>query len=643
MKKVKLILLVFKIIIAIPSLASNNLYLAFPFSDHGVLQQEKPIPIWGKALPNATVVAEIGDNRGYGRADSSGKWLLYLPACSAGGPYELIVKSNNEQIKRKDIYIGEVWLASGQSNMAWKMQNGVGPNTDQDISDANYPQIRFLNVPNETHSIPIEKLAPVDWEVCTPEHVKSFSAIAYYFARELYQHHNVPIGIISASWGATDIEAWMSADVLRTHNAYTKWVEGFDTDSLKWQNYVCQSQKNDRIRDSIATHANRGIRKKVFSPNYKDDDWLTVDTPVNTNKMKLNNYWGVTWLRTDFEVPANLSKQSLLLDGSINVQNIELWLNGTKLTPLPSKKFEFPARLLKRKNQLTARVVIHWGSAWLGTDEQPLILTTQNGMQSFRLDNPWKFNATLEPELPGWQNYYNTHTVIYNAMIHPLMPYSMRGIFWYQGENNVGKAKQYQSLLPKLIESWRIGFKQGNLPFITIQLANYMKRASEPLESKWAELREAQAMSLRYPNTGLVTTIDIGETNDIHPRNKLDVGRRLYQQAQSLVYDASIIGRGPTFRKMEIEGDKIRIYFDNVSGGLKTKDGDQPKSFAIAGSDQQFYWTDTAYIEGETIVVYSDKVPNPVSLRYGWADNPEVNLYNSDDLPAVPFRTDNWN
>ena len=228
-------------------------------------------------------------------------------------------------------------------------------------------------------------------------------------------------------------------------------------------------------------------------------------------------------------------------------------------------------------------------------------------------------------------------------MIHPLMPYSMRGIFWYQGENNVGKAKQYQSLLPKLIESWRIGFKQGNLPFITIQLANYMKRASEPLESKWAELREAQAMSLRYPNTGLVTTIDIGETNDIHPRNKLDVGRRLYQQAQSLVYDASIIGRGPTFRKMEIEGDKIRIYFDNVSGGLKTKDGDQPKSFAIAGSDQQFYWTDTAYIEGETIVVYSDKVPNPISLRYGWADNPEVNLYNSDDLPAVPFRTDNWN
>lgn len=643
MKKVKLILLVFSSIMTISGMASNNLYLAFPFSDHGVLQREKPIPIWGKAVPNATIVAEIGDNRGYGRADSTGKWLLYLPACTAGGPYELIVKSDNEQIKRRDIYIGEVWLASGQSNMAWKMQNGVGLNTKQDISGADYPLIRFLNVPNETHCTPIEKLVPVNWEICTPEHVKGFSAIAYYFARELYQRHNVPVGIISASWGATNIEAWMSADVLRTHNTYAKWVEEFDTDSLRWQNYVYQSKKNDHIRDSIATQATQGICKKVFSPGYNDDNWPTVNIPVNTNKMKLNNYWGITWLRTNFEVPVHLSKQSLLLDGNINVQNIQLWLNGTKLTPLPNKKFEFPARLLKYKNQLTARVVIHWGSAWLGTDEQPLILTTQNGIQSFRLNNPWKFNATLEPELPGWQNYYNTHTVIYNAMIYPIMPYGMRGIFWYQGENNAGQGKQYQTLLPNLIESWRIGFRQGNLPFITIQLANYMKRVSEPSESKWAELREAQVMSLRYPNTGLVTTIDIGEADDIHPRNKLDVGLRLYRQAQALVYDNSIVGRGPTFRTMKIEGDKIRIYFDNVSGGLKTKDESQPKSFAIAGSDQKFYWADTAYIEGETIVLHSDKVNDPVSVRYGWADNPEVNLYNSDNLPAVPFRTDNQN
>lgn len=621
-------------------LFSQSLCLAFPFADHAVLQRGKPIPIWGKALPGSQVVLTLGDCEIRGHADAQGRWLAYFPSFVAGGPYSLSVTSGDEQLERKDMYVGDVWLASGQSNMAWMLKNGVGANTEKEIAGADFPLIRFLNVPHETHSTPTERFEPIEWQLCNPQNAVHFSAVAYFFARELHCDKNIPVGIISASWGATNIEAWMSAGCLRTHPMYKEWVDNFDTDSLRWQNFVDDSRENDRMRDVIAQTADRGLRAKVYRPSYDDRAWPVAEAPVNTERMLLKDFWGVAWLRTSFSLPQRLTDETLVLGGDINVQGLELWLNGKKLAlPSDRHRFIFPKYLLHQNNQLTARAVIHWNSAWLGTTEQPLTLTTLDGKSSFTLNSPWRFSTKLEPELPGWQNYYNTNTVLYNGIIHPLFPYGLCGILWYQGENNAGQARIYRTLLPMLINDWRIGFRQGELPFITVQLANYMKRTIEPSESKWAELREAQALSLRCPNTGLVTAIDIGETNDIHPRNKLDVGRRLYAQARSLVYGESVAGRGPSFRSMKIADGKIYLTFDNP---LRVKGGEIPKSFAVAGADRKFYWADEAYIEGNVVVLRSIDVPHPVAVRYAWADNPDTNLYGDEDLPVVPFRTDDW-
>lgn len=639
MRLLKYYVLLFSMFVFSTGLLSQPLSLAFPFADHGVLQRGKPIPVWGKSLPGSRITLTLGAEEVYGYTDLRGRWIVYFPSLPAGGPYSLIVTNEHERLERKDIYIGDVWLASGQSNMAWMLKNGIGVTTEKEIAQADFPLIRFLNVPNVTHSTPTECLEPVNWQLCTPQNAANFSAVAYFFARELHCDRNVPVGIVSASWGATNIEAWMSGERLRTENAYTEWVDTFDTDSLRWQNYVVRSRENDRMRDVLAKKADRGIRAKVFLPSYNDKEWPVVDTPVTTERMKLKDFWGVAWLRTSFALPPEMAGDTLILDGDINAQSLELWLNGSKLTATSGHRFTFPTHLLHSNNQLTARVVVHWNSAWLGTNQHPLMLSTLDGASSFVLNSPWRFNATLEPKLPGWQNYYNTNTVIYNGMIHPLMPYGLCGILWYQGENNAGQGQKYRTLLPMLIDSWRVGFRQGELPFITVQLANYMKRRAEPSESKWAELREAQALSLCYPQTGLVTTIDIGEANDIHPRNKLDVGRRLYAQARSLVYGDSIAGRGPSFCSMQVVDDKIYLKFDNA---LYIKDGGKPKSFAIAGMNRQFYWVDEAHVEGDTVILRSDRVSEPIAVRYAWADNPEVNLCNKEGLPVIPFRTDSW-
>lgn len=629
-------------LVAATPVTAQQLRLALPFADHAVLQRGKPVPVWGEAMPGETISVALGDNRVPARADASGRWMAYLPAMPAGGPYTLLVTGATERLERTDLYVGDVWLASGQSNMAWMLSNGVGPDTAQEIATADYPLIRFLNVPHETHAAPLERFEPVAWQTCTPQSAPGFSAVAYFFARELHRERGVPVGIISASWGATNIEAWIGADRLRTHEAYTEWVDRFDTDSLRWQTKVAQSRENDRTRDLLADKADAGLRGKLFRPSYNDRAWPELAAPVRIERMNLKDFWGIVWLRTSFTLPEEFLGQPLCLGGAMNARKLDFWLNGTKVTSLRPDSVVFPQKLLQRHNQLTIRMYVHWNSGWLGNPERPLCLTTADGKRSIVLDSPWRFNAEIEPRLPGWQNYYNTNTVIYNAMIHPLLPYGLCGIAWYQGENNAGQGRRYRDLLPLLIDSWRIGFRQGELPFITIQLANYMKRKDEPSESGWATLREAQAFSLRYPQTGLVTTIDLGDANDIHPRNKLDVGRRLYRQAQALVYGDSVTGCSPLFHSMQTAGGEVRIRFTHASGGLQVRDEALAQPFAVAGEDRTFHWADSVRIEGDTVILRCSRVAAPVAVRYAWADNPVTNLYNREGLPAVPFRTDDW-
>lgn len=619
--------------------AMGPLRLPSVFSDHMVLQRGKPVPVWGMAAPNQEVTVRLEGQTYRCHANEQGEWILYIPERPAGGPYSMSVSSLTDRIELKDVYVGEVWLASGQSNMAWTMKGGVGINTEKEIAEADYPLIRYFNVPNETHITPIKKWNRNDWKLCTPQHAADFSAVAYFFAKELFRDMKIPIGIINASWGATSIEAWMNPEILKTHKAYTAWLDTLDTDSLKWQQKVFKSKESERMRAVIAAQATAGLKAGVYKPSYKDKDWQKISAPITTEKMKLGGYWGITWLRTSFELPSGSTKQPFLLKGDINAQKVEVWLNGQKVKG-DKQVFELPACLLKKQNQLTFRVLIHWGSAFLGTEQKPLKVCSADGSLDLPLMGEWRFNAGLEPALPGWQNYYNTHTVLYNAMIYPLMPYSMRGILWYQGENNTWQSKRYQQLLPTMIEDWRVGFRQGNIPFLIVQLANYMKKKPQPSESAWAEMREAQARTLIYPNTGLATTIDIGEENDIHPKNKKEVGWRLYLQAQRLDYGRNIVASGPTFESMKMEGSKVRIRFTNASNGLMMK-GTALVGFAVAGSDRKFHWA-KADIQAGEVIVYAQEVAQPIAVRYAWADNPDANLYNVEELPAIPFRTDTW-
>ena len=639
MKKINIIIIVQLLLFYGGQIYAGALQLPSIFSNHMVLQREKPIAIWGKADAGSKVMVKFQQEIFDCQTDANGKWMLYIPSKPAGGPYVLSVTSADECIELQDIYIGEVWFASGQSNMAWMLQDGVGPNTLKEIAEANYPLIRFFNTPHETNIIPTAKWERKDWDICKPETAKSFSAVAYFFAKEISQDQKVPVGIISSSWGATNIEAWMNAETLKTHKAYTEWVNNLDTDTLKWRKKVEESLENDRMREVIVAEANAGIKAKVYKTSYNDRDWATTSAPIRTDKMNLTNFWGVAWLRTTFEMPK--TKTSLFLTGDIDIKALEIWLNGKKIKKSKTQGIELPAKWLKKKNVLSFKATIYWGSAHLGTEEQPLSICTKDSTLIVPLDNEWRYNAELERRAPGWQNYYNTNTVLYNAMVYPIMPYTIRGFLWYQGENNAGQAKRYRQLLPMLFTDWRVGFRQGNLPFLIVQLPNFMKKQPQPMESGWAEMREVQAKALLYPATGLAVTIDIGEEHYIHPQNKQHVSHRLYLQAQKLAYGRKdIIAMGPTFHSMNIEGNKIRISYLNVAQGLVVR-GKELQGFTIAGNDKKYHWA-KAEVQGKDVIVYSDEVDAPIAVRYAWSDNPNVNLYNSVGLPAAPFRTDVW-
>jgi sialate O-acetylesterase len=490
-------LLFFAIFLTSYSLCEGQLKLPSFFSDHMVFQRGQKINVRGMAEPGTTITISLNGKTAKGKANEEGHWLISLPAMKEGGPYELEVKAGDEKIVLKDVYIGEVWIASGQSNMWWPVSESM--NAEKEIKEANYPQIRLLQVPLKT-STELQWDVECKWQVCSPETVKDFSAVAYFFARELYKNLNVPIGMIHSSVGGTPAEAWTSYKTLKSNPKFKPLLEiwkKYDQEVKKWQ------------RD------------------------------VEKAKME-----------------------------------------GKPEPPHPQAPFGLDPQ---------------WAECW-----RP--------------------------------------SALYNAMIAPFTPYPLRGAIWYQGESNVGRAEEYSVLFPAMIEDWRKAWGIGEFPFLFVQLANFMERKPEPSESAWAELREAQMAALRLPNTGMAVAIDIGEANDIHPKNKQDVGKRLALAALAKAYGFKIEYSGPLFEKMEVEGNKARLFFKHTGSGLVCE-GDKLLGFAIAGEDKKFVWAD-AKIEGKTVVVWSDKVQKPVAVRYAWADNPECNLYNKEGLPAVPFRTD---
>ena len=627
------------------SICNAQLSLPKVFGDSMVLQRGISIPVWGTANPGSQVTGELGTVHATAKAGKDGKWMLRFPKFIAGGPYTLKIKEQgkpNTGIELKGILIGDVWLASGQSNMEWEVQQAA--DARREIENAGFPQIRFLVVEHDKKLTPQSDIRAGKWKACDTENVKRLSAVAYYFARKLHHDQHVPVGIIQSTWGGTPVEAWTSRDILLT-SPITR-ARTLSNDTLRFDRVDFEADSLNWVRIWHLVYNPQNNADKIFSAEeYDDADWTKIEMPNVLKDFGIGNYEGMVWLRKKITLPESFAGKDITINLGHPEMNYSLYFNGHEIcknswNSSPTHSYTIPARLVKSgENTIAVRLAMLWGGGGLNQPAEDLYIT--DGAATISLAGKWLYKKDLEPAFPKMLNYQYYPTVLFNAMINPLIPYGIKGFIWYQGESNAWAAYNYRKLFPMLINDWRQRWRQGDCPFLFVQLANFMKTKPLPAESEWAELREAQVMTLSLPNTGMACIIDIGEGNDIHPKNKQEVGRRLALIANKQVYKQNVIASGPVYANFQQAGNRIRISFTNTGSGLSTKDGKEVTGFAIAGKDKTFYWA-KAIIEGNQVVVYSDKVAEPEAVRYAWADNPECNLVNSEKLPAVPFRTDTW-
>ncbi len=625
------------------------------FTDNMVLQQQMNAPIWGKATPGKTVkITTSWDNKTYSvQAGTDGSWKISVKTPLAGGPYTISL-SDGKEVRLNNVLIGEVWICSGQSNMEMPLAGwGKVLNYEREIAEANYPNIRLLQVKKATSNQPVGSINVTSggWQVCSPATIAEFSSVAYFFGRNLNQNlNNVPIGLIDSSWGGTIAEAWTSGESLENMPDFkdaVATIRSFSDDEQLKSYQQKFTEWNTRIQAADRGYANG---QPVWAGlNADDANWQVMDLPGFWEEKGLANFDGIAWFRKTIEIPSDWKGKELSLSlGGIDDNDITFF-NGVQVGSTDGwnkdRTYKIPSKLVKGgKAIITVRVTDTGGNGGFHGDKSKMRVTGPNGKE-IPVGGDWKYQATANwaqfgnpPQSPS--NNPNRPTVLFNAMIRPLVPYAIRGAIWYQGESNASRAYQYRELFPLMIRDWRTQWNT-NFPFYFVQLANFMETKPEPQESAWAELREAQLRTLYLENTGMAVTIDIGDSKDIHPKNKQDVGIRLALAARANTYGQKIAFSGPSYRSYQMEEGRIRISFDHTDGGLKIKDGQVLKGFSIAGSDHRFYWAD-AVIEGNDVIVSAPNVKFPVAVRYAWADNPVCNLYNGSGLPASPFRTDDW-
>lgn len=613
--------------------------------DGMVLQRDMPLTLWGWASPGEKISIKLLDEEVQAVADNSGRWKVVLKPRPAGGPYELTVSGTNTIVVH-DVWMGDVWLCSGQSNMELPMRR-VSWVYPEEIAQANYPGIRYFEVPKQYNfNAPQMDLSSGQWVSVTPQQILSMSAVAYFFAREIHRYYGIPIGIINASLGGSPIEAWLSEEALAAFPKYLNEGKRFRDSNL-----IQSIQQADRLR---IQHWYSTLQQKDSGYGRSENPWFLNDIDAQGwNKMNIPQYWnphplgkmcGIVWFRRQIWLPDSLSgKPALLILGRI-VDADSVFVNGkfigTTSYQYPPRRYVVPKDILvSGMNTIVVKVIANSYTGGFVPDK-PYELVIDN--VKFDLKGEWLYRvgATTEP-LQGQTFIQWKPMGLYNAMIAPLTNYGLKGVVWYQGESNVERAEEYESLLTMLINSWRTTFNQPELPFLYVQLPNFLEAKSEPSESNWALLREAQLKVLRVPHTGMAVTIDVGEWNDIHPLNKMAVGLRLARVARRIAYsDTSTVGMGPIFQSMEVRGNKVIIKFSYIDGGLTTCDGKALRQFAIAGADMKFVWAQ-AVIENNQVIVWHDTIGHPVAVRYAWADNPDgANLCNGEGLPASPFRTD---
>ena len=609
------------------------------FSDHAILQRGIVLPVWGTADPGGKLAVTLAGNTQTIEADADGKWRAEFPEMEAGGPYELNIEGGDTSIVMQDILIGDVWLASGQSNMEWPLSAQVD-NFEQEIAEANYPEIRLFTVERNTSYEPLEDLEQGNWQSTTPETIGTFSAVAYFFGREIHQEVGVPVGLINSTWGGTPAEAWTSEASLTEMQAFAEELQQIEQ---QLQNDPSQTDVALRkVRDSLLVDARKQMADDTM-PEFDDEDGSEMNLPTNWESAGLSGYDGVVWFQKKINVPENYADQALTLHlGQIDDADIT-WFNGEKIGQTGSysnyREYDVPASIVQAgENTVTVRVQDTGGDGGLRGPETAMYLEQGDEKLDTEIAGDWKYKATHQ--LPQVDRFPSEPAILYNAMINPLIPYKIRGVIWYQGESNAQRAEQYQQLFPLLIEDWRAQWGEGAFPFLFVQLANFI--TGPPGNVSWAELREAQTMALDLDNTGMAVTIDIGDSLDIHPRNKQDVGHRLALAALKVAYGRDNAWSGPLYESMHVQGDSAIVTFKEVDEGLMVVANDELTGFTIAGEDQEFYPAMAKIISENEVSVWSAQVEKPVAVRYGWANNPKTNLYNESFLPASPFRSDEW-
>ncbi|GGD75654.1 9-O-acetylesterase [Maribacter cobaltidurans] len=620
-------------------------------SDGLVLQRNAEVPIWGWAGANENITVSFNGKKYKTKSDKDGIWRVTLRKTKAGGPYNMLISGKDNTVEVKDILIGDVWFCNGQSNMVHQLDIHDVP-YEKEIKNANNPYIRHFKIPTTTSvSGPKEDLKGGEWIKAVGEEVRPFSAVAYFFAKKIYEQYKIPIGLVNASVGGTPIEAWIPEEGYTDFPDILKIIEENKDTALV--NSLMENRP-DLNRESKVLDKGLTGDLKWYDVNFEPKEWRRINIPGYWEDQGARDLNGVVWYRREIEIPESMvGKKSRVFLGRI-VDADELYINGVlvgnKTYQYPQRRYAVPDTLLKAgKNTFVVRVTNTQGKGGFVPDKPYYIFTEKDtvdlkGYWQYKVGEVYKpFDFSSENGNQPTQrriNPQNEPTSLYNAMVAPYKDFPMKGVLWYQGESNTEQPEIYDDYLHALVKGLRTVFNDSELPFIYAQLPNFMDVTYLPTESNWAELRQSQLNALDIPNTAMTVNIELGEWNDIHPDNKKDVGERMALAALHLAYGQDLVYSGPIFKDYEMKGDKIIVSFEHVGSGLVTDDGEPLSEFAIAGEDKEFVWAQ-AKIEGDHVVVWSEEVPNPKFVRYAWADNPDnPNLYNKDGLPASPFETE---
>ncbi|KQS26832.1 sialate O-acetylesterase [Dyadobacter sp. Leaf189] len=623
-----------------------QLKLARLFSDHVVLQRQKPIPVWGWSKPGEKVKVTLAGQTSEGKADASGKWQVSFKPIEAGGPHTMQVTAKSGNVVVNDILIGEVWLCSGQSNMEWPVS--AAKNFEEEKKDAEYPQIRHFRVDHQVSMQPEKDLNAGEWKLATSGTVGAFSAIGFFFAREINKKLNIPVGILHSSWGGSQIEGWISKEAMLEDEELKTYVA---TMPKTWEeaDVVMDVKLRKQLFKSASVSPSADDEKKYISGNADFSSWQKVADPVGQWDWKgSQGFRGKGYMAKEVDIAAEITAQPTTLSVPENDSPNQIYINGKLVYEGEMKgtrKISIPANTWKAgKNQLVIRMGNMVGQSWFGPgfmgSANDLYLEAGSGKVNIAKD--WYLMPSFSEKHEYAHLVNNVGTTIYNAMIVPLIPFAIRGTLWYQGETNAPRAYQYRKSFPLMINDWRRRWKD-DFSFYWVQLSSFGSENDSNQGSSWAELREAQNMTLSLPKTGMAVSTDVGNPKDIHPTNKQDVAHRLATNALKFDYGQNIPYASPIFDKVVFNDKTAQVTFRNAENGLMTRDKyGYVKGFEIAGEDKVFHFAQ-AVIEGDKVIVSNPTNSKPVSVRYAWSDAPEdANLYSKDGFPVSAFRSDDW-